>query len=140
MTTDDETFGQMTVEIDASEIDGRSRSIAEKRAIGLTHAQLAELHGVSAKTVQRTLERPEIKDLVDVLQSEMYSESTAQLLSLLGDAILTMQRLMDSESDSVAARAASKVIDMAGTLAGQRAREQQFERMVESIESRLEDL
>jgi hypothetical protein len=121
-------------------IDPRSRSIAEKRAIGLTHGQIADLHNVSTKTVQRTLETPVIKELVRTLQSEMYAQSTAQLLSLMRDAVTVLHRLMDSESDSVAIRAASKVIDTAGPLIAHRALEQRFEEIVGSIEARLEDL
>lgn len=134
-------FGQTVVATDAvASLDPRSRSIAEKRAIGLTHKQIASLHGVATKTVQRTLEKPEVKALVDELQSELYSQSTSQLLNLLGGAVTTLEGLIDSDSDSIRLRAASKILDMAGPLVANRAREQQFERIVESIEARLQEL
>ena len=138
---DKNDFGQTAIAVDTDEtFDPRSRSIAEKRAIGLTLEQIANLHSVSAKTVWRTLKVPEIHELVLSLQSEMYSESTSQLLSLLGEAVTTLQRLMNSDSDTVAARAASKVIDSAGPLLAHRAQVRQFEKIVETIESRLEEL
>lgn len=140
MATDRDSFANKELAIDQDEIDPRSRSIAEKRAIGLTHRQSAELHGVSAKTVARTLERPEIQELVSTLQAEMYSESTARLLSLSEPAVETLERLMGSESDSVALRAASKVIDMAGPLAAHRVMEERLAKLVAEIESRLEDV
>lgn len=140
MDTNRESFAHMKVAVDQDDTDPRSRSIAEKRAIGLTHEQIAELHGVSAKTVARTLEKPEIQELVATLQTEMYSESTARLLSLSDSAVTTLERLMGSESDSVALRAASKVIDMAGPLAAHRAIEQRMATLVEEIEARIGDL
>lgn len=134
-------FGETLIGVDIdNRIDPRARSIAEKRAIGLTHDQIAELHGVSAKTVYRTLKEPEVNNLVLTLQSEIYSESTAHLLGLLGEAVNTLQHLMDAESDSVRLRAASKVIDMAGPLVAHRAREEQFTKLVEAIEARIEEL
>jgi hypothetical protein len=139
--TSREQFAQKALDVDESAtVDPRTRSIAEKRAIGLTYEQIATLHGVSDKTVQRTLTRPDVQDLVSSLQSEMYSESTAQLLNLTGQAVKTLERLMSSESDSVAARAASKVIDMAGPLVAYRNMEQQFAKAVESIEKQIEEL
>lgn len=140
MTQSEESLAPMTVNVGPEDIDPRSRSIAEKRAIGLTHEQIAQMHDISAKTVARTLERPEIKDLVAALQTEIYSESTARLLNLSTVAVDTLERLMCSESDSVALRAASKVIDMAGPLAGHRAMEEQLAKLVEEIEARMEDL
>jgi hypothetical protein len=139
--TSREQFAQKTVDVDGlATVDPRTRSIAEKRAIGLTYEQIATVHGVSEKTVQRTLAKPDVQDLVSTLQSEMYSESTAQLLNLTSQAVKTLERLMTSESDSVAARAASKVIDMAGPLVAYRNIEQQIAKAVESIEQRLEEL
>lgn len=122
------------------ECDPRSRSIAEKRALGLTHQEIAEIHGVSTKTVQRALNRPEVRELVDEIQSELFDESTAAVLSLLAAAVETLARMMKSESDSIALRAASKVIDSAGPLAGLRVKVRQFEKMVESVETALADL
>lgn len=85
MDTNDNPGGGITVIIDEPEgIGPRSRSIAEQRAIGLTHEQIAAFHGISEKTVQRTLAKADVQELVITLQSEMYSESTAQLLNLTG--------------------------------------------------------
>lgn len=140
MTIDTDSFAGTKVAFDQDEIDPRSRSIAEKRAIGLTQDQIAQAHGVSTKTVRRTLDRPEIRDLVSSLQTEMYSASTARLLSLSDTAVETLERLMGSETESVSLRAAAKVIDMAGPLAAHRNMEQRFGKMVETLEAQMENL
>ena len=142
MTAERESFEQMPIDVEGDDagFDARTRSIAEKRAIGLTHAQIAEIQGVSSKTVARTLKAPGVGELVDELQSEIFSESTAQLLNLVSQAVETLGRLMKSDTETVAARAASKVIDMAGPLSALRAREQHFTRLVNAVEARLDEI
>ena len=136
-----ESGGQVNREMDdGDELDPRSRSIAEKRALGQTHKQLAAAHNVSEKTIQRTLAVPAVEELVFSLQSNMFDEATAQLVGLSREAVETLGRIMRSGPEAVAAQVAMRVLDRSHSLMGARRLERRFLTMVEAIESALKEL
>ena len=83
-----------------------ARAIAEG-AKGLTSSDLARLVGVSKRTAESYRNDPKIVDRVTWIQR-------SRLKGLVPKALMTLERLLDAESEQVRLKAAIEVLDRSG--------------------------
>ena len=82
-------------------------------ATGKTHAGVAEVAGVSERTVRRRGQDPEVAEAVERLRSALVEQASGRLLDAVHAAIDTMTDVLAAESDAVRLRAAIAVLDKA---------------------------
>lgn len=81
-------------------------------ARGLSHVKVAELSGVSERTIARRLAEPDFRRAVDDARAELMSQALGVLVATSSSAALTLEQLLKSDSDHVRHNAARSILEL----------------------------
>jgi Homeodomain-like domain len=91
---------------------GKKSLLAWALASGKSIAQAAEQFGVSRRTVERHLARPEFRRRVVRLRGELIGNALGRMAENMTRAADTVNRLLDSDDPAVALRAARALLSL----------------------------
>lgn len=97
-----ELDSKSTVDLEAEDI-----VVARALTMGSSYEAAGVLIGRSAKTIQRKMQDPEFRALVQRARSEYSEEVGALLVPLVPEAVGALRQLLESEDESVRLRAVS---------------------------------
>ena len=133
------TIGDAAVTSDSpsnTPIDPRDEQIVELLARRFTHQEIGEQLNISTKTVQRSMRKPELKELMMSRRRAILSETTGRLVELSSDAVGVLGALLASKNPNVQLRAVQLTLGL-----GRRFHvEDRYESNVEERLERLETL
>ncbi len=81
-------------------------------AAGLTHQQAARQAGISERTVRRRLADPAFKQRIAETRAATVEQATAQLVAGRLQAVHTLLRLLEGESESTQFHAAKAILEL----------------------------
>ena len=119
---------------DVEGLDPRDQMIAALVAAGRTHVQVAEQLGVSTKTVQRVVRRPEVAAEVLVQQREAASVVIGLLQAVAGRAVYAPDGLLGARSEHVRVKAVATALLWSHRLQGEEFSDAALVARVEAVE------
>lgn len=95
-------------------LSGRDRQMAALVAAGRTYAEVGTAVGCSARTVERAMSRPDVRELVSVIRAEVVERSVGRLADAMTDAATVLRAMATgAKQEQVRVSAARAVLEFA---------------------------